>query len=458
MLIYPKPMTQAQRFDQLPSASAPISARLNIYWEEHAIPFIEADNNSDLAFGLGLVNAHLRLGQLELFRMISQGRLGEITGPVPQVDTVDHGLRMLDLCTAGKKAYDAMALESQLWLDRFREGINWYIGQIKEPPVEFGLLGFKPRPFSDRDIQCISRLVAADLTWLFYLKFLQLAEQPNWQEALSHTLKERLQDTATFSDPESPLLSKVITSLSKSGSNSLVISKSKSSTSGALIANDPHVGLLLPNFWMLVGLKSPDIHAFGLMIPGVPVIGVGRNPHIAWGGTNMRGISSHLIDVSGLPENQIKTRKEVLKRRWWFDKEVEVRVSPYGPILTDLPLFDQKTQPFTAALDWVGQRGSDELGAFLSVSKARNWNEFRESFRNYYVSAFNMLYADSQGNIGMIPAYGQPRLMQPEDTLSFIKPISNVIEEIISPIDQPNPFNPKSGYISSANNKPFANP
>ncbi|MCG8669390.1 MAG: hypothetical protein MI867_08235, partial [Pseudomonadales bacterium] len=46
----------------------------------------------------------------------------------------------------------------------------------------------------------------------------------------------------------------------------------------------------------------------------------------------------------------------------------------------------------------------------------------------------------------------------PEDTLSFIKPISNVIEEIISPIDQPNPFNPKSGYISSANNKPFANP
>ena len=458
LLTYPKELDQQQRFQQIPAGKGPVKQTLTIHWDKHAIPFVEAENNHDLAFGVGVTHAHLRLGQLELQRIISQGRLQEITGPIPQVSTADHGLRMLNLCASGQKAWQAMPTESKEWVENYTKGINWYMQNMTMKPVEYDVFGMKPKPFSISDVLCISRLVSADLTWVFYLKFLRMAERPNWQQALAHSLSQRVQDTASYHNDDAPLLSKMLTGLSKSGSNSLVIGKDRSTTGGALIANDPHVGLLLPNFWLMMGMKSPDLHAFGLMIPGVPVIGVGRNPHVAWGGTNMRGISSHLIDVSQLDKAQIKERREVVKRRWWFNKEIVIRETPHGPIFTDLPLFNPKQQPYTAALDWIGHRGSDEIGAFLSAAKSTHWDEFRQSFSQYYVSAFNILYADKAGNIGMIPAYGQPVLKQPEQTLELVKPLSNTVQAILSPVDQPNPYNPPQGYLSSANNKPFSNP
>ena len=458
LLTFPQEQDQKQRFQQIPTRNAPIKAPLKIHWDSHAIPYIEAQNNQDLAFGIGLVHAHLRLGQLEMLRHISQGRIGELAGPIPQITLADHGLRMLDFCRSGERAYQSMTQESQQWMRQFVAGINWYVENIQTAPVEYQLFSLKPSRFTVNDLACISRLVSTDLTWVFYLKFLQLAEKPGWEQALAHSLDKRLQDTASYKSNDDPLLTKELTSLSKSGSNSLVIGKNKSATGSALIASDPHVGLILPNFWLLVGLHSPDFHAVGLMIPGVPAIGVGRNEHIAWGGTNMRGISTHLVDVSELPKDQISYRQETLKRRWWFDHKITIRETEYGPILTDLPLFDQEKQPFVAALDWVGYRGSDELSAFLNAARATNWQEFRESFRNYWVSAYNVLYADAQGNIGMIPAYGQPVLKKPEATLEFIKPLNNTIQTIRSPLDQPNPFNPPEGYISSANNKPFDKP
>ena len=454
----PDEEAQDERFARVAPANAPVSEVVTIRWDEHSIPFVEARNSDDLAFGVGVVHAHLRLGQMELMRYVSQGRLSEIAGPIPQLETVDTGLRMLDLCGAGEASLARMPPASRAWMTHFTRGINWYVARQPDSTVEHRIFDIEPREFSVRDIMCISRLISADLTWAFYLKFLKLAEQPGWEQALTHALEKRLEDTASFKNPDDPLLARLITSLSKSGSNSLAISGHRSASGHAMLANDPHVGLLLPNFWLMVGIHSPDYHAFGLMIPGVPVIGVGRNPHIAWGGTNMRGISSHLMDVSELDEAQISERHEHLARRWWFDKEITIRDTPYGPILTDLSLFDHDKQPFTVALDWIGRQGSDEIGAFLKASQASNWEEFRSAFQGYQVSAFNILYADDQGNIGMLPAYGQPVLAQPDKTLELVKPVSNPIRAVRSPLDQPRAYNPAEGYIASANNKPFAEP
>ena len=51
--------------------------------------------------------------------------------------------------------------------------------------------------------------------------------------------------------------------------------------SSAIIASDPHLGLNLPNTWILAGLKSPSYHAVGMMVPGLPVFAIGRNADIA---------------------------------------------------------------------------------------------------------------------------------------------------------------------------------
>lgn len=455
---FPDSRDQKQRLKALKSAFAPVSESTKIYWEEHSIPFVEAQSDEDLAFAVGVVHAHLRLGQLEVFRHISQGRLSEVAGPIGLVQKIDHFLQVIDFKKAAKASLPELSPESRMWLRRFTEGINWYLKEkLVDAPVEFQLIGKPPKPYTELEVLTLGKLIGADLTWAFYLKFLKLREQSGWSKLLAEDQKslEFAEPTAETEQDVDRVIG-LIKSFSKSGSNSVVISGERTQSGSSMIASDPHVGLFLPNFWLLMGIKSPSTHAIGYMIPGIPIIGVGRNEHIAWGGTNMRGISSHLYRI---PEDMyLKSKKEErkLKRRWWTSATIELSQTSKGAIFNDNPYFDLEKQKDKFALYWVGHEGSDEVDAFLRVQKSKSWEEFRGAFENYRISAMNILYADQKGNIGMVPAYGQPILKDTSKTLDLYKELDNPVLKILKPNEQSNPYNPKSGFIASANNKPFS--
>lgn len=61
------------RLKAIPTAGLSLEGRVTIHWDEHQIPFIEAERDADLPVAIGLVHAHLRLGQMELLRRISPG-------------------------------------------------------------------------------------------------------------------------------------------------------------------------------------------------------------------------------------------------------------------------------------------------------------------------------------------------------------------------------------------------
>src|SRR5271155_2274472 len=83
-----------RRLAALPTYGAPVGRPVVIRWNTHQVPFIEAESDRDLAVGLGIVHAHLRLGQIETFRRISAGRISEMVGPVAL--GLDHTLRIFD--------------------------------------------------------------------------------------------------------------------------------------------------------------------------------------------------------------------------------------------------------------------------------------------------------------------------------------------------------------------------
>jgi penicillin amidase len=109
----------------------------------------------------------------------------------------------------------------------------------------------------------------------------------------------------------------------------------------------------------------------GLMIPGLPVVAVGRNPWIAWGGTNLHAASSDLFDVTDLPPEQVRERQESIRMRWGRPRRVTIRETDQGPILSDSPLL-QSLQGRDLALAWVGHRASDEVSAMLAMMRARS--------------------------------------------------------------------------------------
>ncbi|HEX2255610.1 MAG TPA: penicillin acylase family protein, partial [Afifellaceae bacterium] len=64
----PRRMSLEERLAQFPHRKLPLKAPVIIRWNDHQIPFIEAEHDSDLAVALGLVHAHLRLGQMSMMR------------------------------------------------------------------------------------------------------------------------------------------------------------------------------------------------------------------------------------------------------------------------------------------------------------------------------------------------------------------------------------------------------
>ena len=78
----PRSVSLDQRLAMLPRQNVPLAHRVVINWSARHIPFIEAESDTDLATALGFVQAHLRIGQMEMLRHLSQGRVSELIGPI----------------------------------------------------------------------------------------------------------------------------------------------------------------------------------------------------------------------------------------------------------------------------------------------------------------------------------------------------------------------------------------
>ena len=442
-----------ERLKAFPTQGLPLESSVTIHWNERQIPFIEAESDGDAAFALGLVHAHLRLGQMATMRMIARGRVAEMIGPLG-ID-IDHGLRTLDFGRAAAEIERGMDEATRLWVQRFVDGINHYQDTTSELPHDFGVLGLERERWTVQDVFAMGRLAGTDVNWLVWMDLLPLRARPGWDALWARLVEDgAVSVAASGGEDDAARAQRWLGGLSKSGSNSLAVAAQRTDTGGALMANDPHLGILVPNVWLIAGVKSPSYHAVGLMAPGLPIFAIGRNPHIAWGGTNMRAASSDLYDVSGVPASDIAERSESIGVRWWFDRDVTVRETRWGPIVSDVPLLADMGVP-PVALKWTGHDASDEIGAMLAVSRARSFDEFRAAFGSFAVPGQNMLYADADGNIGRVLAVRLPGRNGPPADIALDPALHEASWGAMrSAADLPFSYNPESGYLVSANDRP----
>ncbi len=449
----PKPKGVVARLEAFPTRGLPLDGRVTIRWNERQVPFIEAESDGDAAFALGLVHAHLRLGQMATARMLARGRVSEMIGPFG-VD-IDRGLRTLSYGRAAAEIERTMDAAALTWVRRFVDGVNRYQDAAAELPHDFSILGLEPEPWTVADVLAIGRLGGTDVNWLVWADLLPLRARPDWPELWARLVQE---GGASFAGTGGPGPTAAIPpwlgGVPRSGSNSVAVASRLSATGGALIANDPHLGIFIPNVWLIAGLRSPSYRAVGLMAPGLPIFAIGRNPRIAWGGTNMRAASSELYDVEDMPDSEIAERRERIGVRWWFDEEMTVRETRWGPIVTDAPLLAKHDLP-PLALKWTGHSASDEIGAMLRVSRATSFPEFRAAFDSFAVPGQNMLYADREGNIGQVMAVWLPtRQDAPDDIFLDTAAHDASWGAMRSGADLPYSFNPETGFLVSANNRP----
>lgn len=276
------------------------------------------------------------------------------------------------------------------------------------------------------------------------------------------------------------------------GSNSWVVSGALTESGMPLLANDPHLGASLPSVWYQVQLKCSTVNEAcpfdvgGFSFSGLPGIVIGHNQKVAWGFTNLTTDVTDLY-IERLEGDEywrdgvlvpLEETTDTIKVAGADDIELTIRSTVHGPIISGLtddftaiadnpePALDaaagtpsspvpdaQSDGEYAVSLRWTALDPGTTATAIFALSTAQSFDDFRYAASLFDVPAQNLIYADTEGNIGYqtpgrLPIRGagdgwmpQPGWDSSYDWTGFIP-----FEEL------PVSYNPNSGYIVTANN------
>ncbi|KPI00945.1 Acyl-homoserine-lactone acylase [Actinobacteria bacterium OK074] len=265
------------------------------------------------------------------------------------------------------------------------------------------------------------------------------------------------------------------------GSNAWVVSGAHTITGKPLLANDPHLSATLPSVWYQMGLHCTTVSSkcqydvSGYTFAGMPGVIIGHNANISWGMTNS-GVDTtdlYLEKLSGdgyLYDNKtvpFTTRTETIKVAGGSSRKIVVRGTNNGPLLSDrddeLVTVGKKATVDTAAPDrgdgygvalrWTALTPGNTMDAVFEIDKATNWTSFRAASADFEVPSQNLVYADTQGNIGYQLPGKIPTRAQGDDGALPVPGWDSKYRwtGYIKQAELPYELNPKSGYIVTAN-------
>ncbi|MFZ2405441.1 MAG: penicillin acylase family protein, partial [Methylobacter sp.] len=363
-----------------------LTAEVRVDTDAHGMPVINAANRVDAVRALGYVAARDRLFQMELMRRKSAGRLAEIFGGMA-LDS-DIKARTYGFHREAKAIWEKLPPVHQQYLQSYADGVNSYIAESGKLPFEFTALGYRPEPWTSEDSLLVVLGMCENLTaWEERgermlsvmektlpdpaMRFLtpdtdfytdQLQKQAGSLRPAPAIPVEALAAALARQPPDNISLAQLVQQSDlMAGSNAWAVSGKKTWDGRAILANDMHLGLSVPNIWYRIELNYGDVHAAGLTLPGTPLLIAGSNRHIAWGATNLSGDFLDLVRLDINPANPGEYRvggqwqrfdeyPETIVVKGEEAKQIVVRETRWGPVANQ-PLLDQPVAIHWTALD-----------------------------------------------------------------------------------------------------------
>jgi penicillin amidase len=477
---------------------------VEILTDRWGIAHIYAENESDLFFAQGFNAARDRLFQFELWRRQATGTTAEILGSRALARDIGARLHMFrgDL----KEELNHYHPRGQAIIEAFVAGINAYIAETERQPdllpIEFELLGITPEPWTPaivisrhqglvsnltrelaygRAVDAIGSGEVSELSWFrpgnptldldpaidgslltedileTYRAFRRpvrftpddiAVEYRGNQEAfnrLASLIPSEL-DLAEFGDAI--------------GSNNWVVGGSRTLSGYPLMANDPHRVQQAPSLRYWIHLVAPGWNVIGGGEPTLPGVSIGHNEYGAWGLTVFGQDNEDLYVYDTNPENAQQYRyrdswedMRVIEEQFIVEGEltktsIELKFTRHGPVLYE-DVINRKAYALRAA--WM-DIGSAPYLASLRMDQAASWEEFRDACSYSRLPSENMVWIDTDKNIGyqavgvspirpnwsgLVPVPGDGRY-----EWNGYLPIENL----------PHVFNPEADYFATANN------
>ena len=452
--------------------------------DQSGIPHLYGDSLTDLARAQGYVHAQERFFEMDLRRKVTAGRLSELVGAAG-LDS-DKVIRTMGWRRVAEAELPTLDPRTRQVLQAYADGVNTYLRgrSPSEMGVEYAVLGLQ---LPDAEVEEWTPLDS--LTWLKAMAWdlrgnytdelararltgrlspAQIAEiyppydtdahppilsSDEWSPAgdvgVTRSAVPSALTTTPAAVPSGPADARVVSagavdayaSVQRAldaipqllgrgegiGSNSWVVSGSRTTTGKPLLANDPHLGVGQPGIWIqnslhcrTVGSECP-LDVSGFSFAGVPGVIIGHNDEIAWGFTNLGPdvtdfYLERVVGSTYLRDGQweeVTSREETIKIRGGADQRITVRATTHGPVMSDVleaasdagaraPTQQEgdESESYVVSLAWTALQPSRTADAILGLNVARTFDEFREAARNFAVPAQNLVYADRAGHIG----------------------------------------------------------
>ena len=397
------------------------------------IPTVRAGNRRDLARAMGFLHAQDRFFQMDLARRRAAGELAALVGG--RALALDREIRVHRFRPQARRGVELLKPNDRALLDAYTAGVNAGLAALAEKPFEYFVLRQTPQPWRPED----SLLVVLSM-------FITLQDTDGSYEAALATMREVLppemfdlmaprgtewdspvvgEAFATPSIPPATIYNARLRRQGKSpidihrkpevaqrefdesaiGSNNWAVAGRLSADGGALVANDMHLGIRVPNTWYRAAWDWPDHRMYGVTLPGVPAMVVGSNTHVAWGFTNTYADWSDIVLLETDPGRpgfyrtpdgwrQIETFDETFEIAGQPSQHAVVQWTIWGPVLGPDPHGRQR------AYRWVAH-SADQLAATLTpLEDARTIEQAFADANGLGTPGQNFVVADRSGRIG----------------------------------------------------------
>jgi penicillin G amidase len=388
-------------------------APVTIARDARDVPHIRAANEHDLYFAEGYAQGSDRLFQLDLARRYAYGRLAEIVGI--KALPYDKMQRAVDIDGIAVRQLRAMSPRDRAAVVAFSDGVN--AAMRSQPlPVEFRMLLYQPSQWTPKDSLAVSIVASLELADSWHDIF---ARDAAWRQSGSRCFDELFplsdsrydvtvngeRDVGSARAAADSCNSSQIAARSVRrdiGSNAWAAGAARSRDGHALVANDPHLDLTIPGIWYLVDLQSPQVHAAGAAIPGMPGVVLGHNERVAWATTNAEMATTSVFETGRLSRKPWDV--EVLHVR--FARDV---TQAYYRGAREFSVPNDNDASAVALVRWpIYAEKASTIATALALDRARDAGEALRVVARYRGSPQNFIVADRSGRVafhvaGLVP-------------------------------------------------------
>ena len=469
------------------------------------IPTVTGSTREDVARATGFLHAQDRFFQMDLARRRAAGELSALVGPAAL--TLDREIRIHRFRAEAQHAVSLLSPRDRGLLDAYTAGVNRGLAALGGPPFEYVLLRQTPQPWKDED----SMLVVLSM-------FITLQDSDGSYESTLATMHDLLPPAAfdflapaatewdtpidgttlpvapipapdvfnprgerhgitplelpPLRQPEVVRLDQLPTSNAQIptaisqlanpgdaaiGSNSFAVSGRLTSDGRALVANDMHLTVRVPDTWYRAVLRWPSHVLAGLTLPGFPSLVAGSNTHVAWGFTNTYADWSDivLIDVDPSNPERYKTPEgwrtlehhdETIRVAGQADEHDDVAWTIWGPLIA--PDVNGRQR----ALRWVAHSAERLAVSLTPLEDAGTIEQAFDEANGVGAPGQNMIVADRSGRIGWTVYGSIPRRTGIDGRLpASWADGSRGWNGWLSPSEYPRIVNPPDGRLWTAN-------